>query len=61
MNPAPIHWLADFIWTIAGANLLVIICSFIRYWRSQPEPDTLEQHLEDLEQQAYLASLNKLA
>lgn len=61
MNPAPIHWFADLIWLVAGINLFVIIVAFIRYWRSEPKPVSLEQRLEDLEQQAYLARLKRVA
>lgn len=61
MNPAPIHWFADLCWLVAGINLFVLIVSLIRYFRSEPEPETLEQRLEDLEQQAYLARLKRVA
>lgn len=61
MNPAPIHWLFDFGLTIIGANVLVLIVSLIRYLRSEPEPVSMEQRLEDLEQQAYLARLKRVA
>ena len=61
MNPAPIHWLADLLWLVAGINAFVIIGAFIRYFRSEPEPISLEQRLEDLEQQAYLARLKRVA
>ena len=61
MNPAPIHWFADLIWLIVGINLFVIIVACIRYLRSKPEPVSLEQHLEDLEQQAYLSRLKRVA
>ena len=61
MNGSEIHWFADLIWLIVGINAFVIIGAFIRYFRSEPEPVSMEQRLEDLEQQAYLARLKRVA